>query len=320
MSFIDRAWGRLACLMALAAIGFNSVPASADNLAGSSLSLSVPTGAAPATCAVLASGAAVQPLALTQTFFDDFHALQVSQLDGNGKNWLGYYPYGSPLGLNNHTLGSNQEKEIYVYPSYAGSGTTPLNLNPFSYSNGTLSITSTRATTAQAASLFNYNYYSGMLHSRNFFSQLYGYFEINAMLPKGYGTWPAFWLLPNNNAWPPEIDVLEIFGNNNNATMTTHWKNAATKTNDMSACQFAVPTSMTAFHTYGALWTPTQVTYYVDRKPVARIVPPAGATMPMYMLIDLAMLSNTSLTGVYAAPQSATLQVKWVAAYAATSY
>jgi len=320
MSFIDSAWGRLACLMAAATIGLNSLPVSADNLAGSAVTLAVPTGTAPAACAVLPAGAATQSLSLTQTFFDDFHAMQVSQLGVSGNNWQGYYPFGSPLGLNNHTLGSNGEKEIYVYPSYAGSGTAPLNLNPFSYSNGTLSITSTRTTTAQAASLFQYPYWSGMLHSRGLFSQLYGYFEINAMLPKGYGTWPAFWLLSKNLAWPPEIDILEIFGNNNNATMTTHWKNTATNANDMSACQVAVPTSMTAFHTYGALWTPEQVTYYIDRKPVVRVVPPPGATQPMYMLIDLAMLANTSLTGVYAAPQSATLQVKWVAAYAATSY
>ena len=45
----------------------------------------------------------------------------------------------------------------------------------------------------------------------------YGYFEARLKLPKGKGTWPAFWMMPKNyTAWPDdgEIDIMEVNGFN----------------------------------------------------------------------------------------------------------
>lgn len=49
---------------------------------------------------------------------------------------------------------------------------------------------------------------SGMLRSR--WAGQYGYFEALMRVPAGRGTWPAFWLNPQDAKWPPEIDVVEI--------------------------------------------------------------------------------------------------------------
>jgi len=38
----------------------------------------------------------------------------------------------------------------------------------------------------------------------------YGHFEIECMLPKGNGQWPAFWMW-GAESWPPEIDFFEAY-------------------------------------------------------------------------------------------------------------
>lgn len=53
---------------------------------------------------------------------------------------------------------------------------------------------------------------AGAINSADGFSQTYGHFEIKAKLAGGPGTWPAFWLMPNDSSWPPEIDIFEYLG------------------------------------------------------------------------------------------------------------
>lgn len=53
-------------------------------------------------------------------------------------------------------------------------------------------------------------YSVGMIHSKD--SWKYGFFKVQAKLPKGSGLWPAIWLTGDKN-WPPEIDILEGYSN-----------------------------------------------------------------------------------------------------------
>ena len=60
-------------------------------------------------------------------------------------------------------------------------------------------------------------YTSAKLVSKGKGSWQYGYFEIRAKLPQGRGTWPAIWMLPEENrfgGWPKngEIDIMELIG------------------------------------------------------------------------------------------------------------
>lgn len=45
-------------------------------------------------------------------------------------------------------------------------------------------------------------------------SYIYGVFEWNVTLPSGVGLWPAVWL-GGKKTWPPEIDVIEAYSDNN---------------------------------------------------------------------------------------------------------
>lgn len=52
----------------------------------------------------------------------------------------------------------------------------------------------------------NPTYGIGLVSSKQYFGC--GVFHLEAILPKGVGLWPAFWLY-DHNEWPPEIDIFE---------------------------------------------------------------------------------------------------------------
>lgn len=53
------------------------------------------------------------------------------------------------------------------------------------------------------------SYYGSALISRGFIHVSRGYVEAKIKLTTLRGSWPAFWLLPSNAAWPPELDIME---------------------------------------------------------------------------------------------------------------
>ena len=57
--------------------------------------------------------------------------------------------------------------------------------------------------------------YSGRVYAHVKEGWKYGYIEASIKLPKGKGTWPAFWMMPVNfHSWPAdgEIDIMEEVG------------------------------------------------------------------------------------------------------------
>jgi beta-glucanase (GH16 family) len=59
------------------------------------------------------------------------------------------------------------------------------------------------------------------------FSFQFGYMEMRAKFPRGAGMWPAFWLLPSDGSWPPEIDAMEWQGGTPTIDYATiHWVEA----------------------------------------------------------------------------------------------
>lgn len=104
---------------------------------------------------------------------------------------------------------------------------------------------------------------------------LYGMFEIRCKLPAGSGQYPSFWL-SGDNAWPPEIDAFEFNGSHPKVFFSTvHWPNPAFAA-DTTAAQDSSRGQMYAFrrrkyltksfHTWTVVWTPSQVTWFLDDK------------------------------------------------------
>ena len=112
--------------------------------------------------------------------------------------------------------------------------------------------------------------YSGRVYAKVKEGWTYGYIEASIKLPKGKGTWPAFWMMPVNfRSWPAdgEIDIMEEVGYHPNYVSSSLHANAHVHSNGTQIthemlCQGAEE----EFHTYAIKWTHENITTYVDGK------------------------------------------------------
>jgi beta-glucanase (GH16 family) len=219
------------------------------------------------------------------TFDDEFNTFNASP-DGLATTW--------------RTTGTTLGHELEHYSSTVGAG------GPFSLANGILDIAATPVSSAAGLP-----YTSGEITTQRSFAQTYGYFEMRAELPAGQGMWPAFWLLPADGSWPPELDVMEMLGNNPGTIYTTtHSKVAST-----AGLAIQVADTSAGFHSYGVDWEPDRVTFYFDGNAISSLATPADMNKPMYMLVNLAVGGAGSWPGA-AVGESGHLLVDYVRAYA----
>ncbi len=203
--------------------------------------------------------------------------------------WTTHFAHGpqsGPRAWDSRTLPGNHEQQIYVDPGFAGTGAAPLGLSPFLTDRHGLRILARPTPREFRTRLWDYRYVSGLITSRDSFAQRYGYFEVRARLPAGRGLWPAVWLLPSAGGWPPELDLLEQTGGE------TIYQTAHTAASGRpSELDFTtrVRGAASGLHTYGVLWTPERLVWFVDRRQTAAAATPADMDQPMYLLINLAV-------------------------------
>jgi beta-glucanase (GH16 family) len=199
-----------------------------------------------------------------------------SQLNSNV--WETCYPWFQQNGAGCTNLGNAQEREWYL-PSQV------------QVSNGSLDLVANEKPTLgwnSSGAPKTYPYTSGMVTTFSSFNFTYGYIQIVAKIPGGTGTWPALWLLPTNETWPPEIDIMENYGLTNQVKDTVHWESPT----GAEYQQFVVNTStnLTAgWNTYGLSWTPGQLTWYINGTAVASYSGGNVPSQPMYFLANLAI-------------------------------
>jgi beta-glucanase (GH16 family) len=151
-------------------------------------------------------------------------------------------------------------------------------------------------------------YSSAKITTQGKASWTYGFYEIRAMVPCAYGTWPAVWMMPEgSHDWPKggEIDILEHVGSKPNvvhANLHTELFNHSIKTG--RGAELPVADACTAFHNYQLDWRPDSITVGVDGKAFMRVNNDApggeGAwpfDKPFYLILNLA------IGGDWAAPK-----------------
>ena len=157
----------------------------------------------------------------------------------------------------------NKELETYCAWGSTVGPCTPTNPNAYAGADGYLHIV------AQQPSAGVYT--SARLKTQGLFSFQYGRIEARMQLPESQGMWPAFWLLGDNittNPWPAcgELDVMEHINGSNPQNEGYDWVQGSIHgTNLNGGIQYhPAGFAATAWHTYGMIWTPGQIQYYVD--------------------------------------------------------
>jgi beta-glucanase (GH16 family) len=228
------------------------------------------------------------------TFADEFDSFDWSPDGSHG--WR------TTLDWGNRTLPTNHEAQYYSDSS--------VGVDPFYLHDGVLDITATAGSNP-----LGLPYNSGVITTQNSFSQLYGYFEMRAQLPAGAGLWPAFWLLPADHSWPPELDVFEVLGSDpTTAFVGVH----SVSTGAHTAVGSAVATAdlSEGFHTFGVNWKPDIIQWYIDGVEVAEAPTPDDMHQPMYLIANLAVGGAGSWPGV-ADPSAfpATMSINYIHVY-----
>lgn len=117
------------------------------------------------------------------------------------------------------------------------------------------------------------NYTSGRVTTAGKHSWQYGYFEIRARLPKGHGSWPAIWMLPdsikNGRRWPEcgEIDIMEHIGRKEDKiwfSLHSERHNHTRKDTKQYTVIKDYENVCSQFHTYGMEWTKDSIEFFVD--------------------------------------------------------
>lgn len=288
-------------------------------LAALALSIAIATSPAQAL-----DGAALNRNGLTKTFADEFDSFSIYKEEGKlntpgGGTWRRNFGYTWMKldDVRNHSLVWNNEEQIYVDPLFKGTSSSALNLESTVAKRGILHI---RAENTRNPHLSGYRYISGLINSEPTFAQTYGVFEMRAKLPKGRGLWPAFWLLPTDKSWPPEIDIMEVLGHEITKYYTTlHTKETGGHTkSDIPVHN--VPDLSAGFHTYAMDWGPSETIFYFDDKEVARRPTPADMNKPFYILINLAVGGGWPGSPTAQTKFPATMQVDWVRVWQRDSY
>lgn len=130
----------------------------------------------------------------------------------------------------------------------------------------------------------------------------YGKMEARAKLPVGKGLWPAFWMLGSNIStvgWPKsgEIDILEYVGKEPHMVFTSlHTEDS--HGNTVNTKKTSIDDIEEGFHVYAINWTPQEIQFFVDEKPVYTFAPEDKTDaiwpfdQPFYFILNLAVGGN----------------------------
>jgi beta-glucanase (GH16 family) len=155
-------------------------------------------------------------------------------------------------------------KELETYCAY-GSSTAPCDpKNPNAYvgTDGYLHIVAQNPSSGV--------YTSARLKSEGLQSFQYGRIEASIKMPEGQGMWPAFWMLGddiNSDPWPAcgEMDIMESIGSTPSTNYGSVHGTGFTGTHVTTSYTLANNAKFgDAFHTFGILWSPKLIQFYVD--------------------------------------------------------
>jgi beta-glucanase (GH16 family) len=141
---------------------------------------------------------------------------------------------------------------------------------------------------------------SGAIETPNKASWKYGRIEVRAKIPEGRGTWPAIWMMPDDQSagWPAcgEIDIMESVGFEPDVIhQTIHTRAGSTLNNKQHFTVTPVKDLPADFHIYAMQWDSNEMEMFIDgRETFTFINPHTGADAwpfdkPFHVILNLAI-------------------------------
>lgn len=140
-----------------------------------------------------------------------------------------------------------------------------------------------------------FDYTQGFVSTRESFSFTYGYVEVRAKLPGGRGMWPTIWLMPVDDTWPPEFDIVEYYATGEHVRF-----GLATGTmRDVvwDEVKYNIPGVETEWHTYSLLWEPGHAVFMFDGEVKLEVRGAHVPDKPMYLILNNGVSSRFGPSG-----------------------
>ena len=229
-----------------------------------------------------------------------FKLVWADEFNGTGvdpANWSGHYTYGDTASVRR---GGYFQKDMATV------------------ANGNLTIRTDYVATGLGGG--NPGYYSYGMDTRNNYQQLYGYFEVRCILPKGTDLWAAFWMINDgtfhedgSGADGAEIDIFESpnWGKKieqNSVTSTIHFDGYGAAHQSEAEGAFYANNPYEEYNTYGLEWNKDEYIFYVNGVESAR------TTFGVSQNPEILILS-TEVNGENAVPSEAIKNNKYPADY-----
>lgn len=206
-------------------------------------------------------------------FEDDFDAQSLDEAKWNTCHWW------NDGGC---TIASNDELQWYL-PSQVA------------LQDGQLQLTAEQAETTGADGE-TFPYRSGMVTTgppqhdgEAKFEFTYGTVEARVRAPAGVGLWAALWMLPSSEESRPEIDILEVLGNDpDELIMHLHPED---RDAESPSSRWTAPPGQ-GFDDWRNIrldWRPGELVYVVDGQEVWRVTGDQVPSEPMYLVANLAV-------------------------------
>lgn len=217
------------------------------------------------------------------------------------------------------------EWQWYVDPRFDW-GAEMGRISPFAVEDGVLSITAKRASAAAIAKLPRrldvdkrvtpdpYPWMSGVITTQDSFWFRYGFAEAMVKLPRGQALWPAFWMLPKEWPYPPEIDIMEFISQE--PRKTNYAVHPGTQDNPLpGGGDFSDRGSdlTNDWHAFGCLWTPEAFVFAIDRKIIGRLPAyPTTADCHFYLVANMAVGGKWPGEPTSETPSPSRFQIRYI--------
>jgi hypothetical protein len=146
-----------------------------------------------------------------------------------------------------------------------------------------------RETPDDIKSQFEFPYVAGMISGEKLHARNQGYWEVR-FRPTNISTGHhlAFWLIPSDHSWPPEIDMLEVIGSNpNNPSDADYFffNSILSDPNNDEITRIIPPRGRDAWYTIGFLWDEKDMRWFLDGEEVRRR-PSLQSEKELYFLVS----------------------------------